>query len=132
MARHTLAHKEIGMIRIYLKPREKAVGVGSRFFGGRPLYRELVVQAKAAGIMNATAHHTHFGYSNRGKLEEEGYEVPNPDLTMCVELIAPRADLEEFCRTHGDMLKHKVIVYKHVEHWNLTGDVVKIDEVLRA
>jgi H+/Cl- antiporter ClcA/PII-like signaling protein len=118
MARHTLAHKEIGMIRIYLKPREKAVGVGSRFFGGRPLYRELVMQAKAAGIMNATAHHTHFGYSNRGKLEEEGYETPNPDLTMCVELIAPRADLEEFCRTHGEMLKRKVIVYKHVEHWD--------------
>ncbi|UPJ61674.1 DUF190 domain-containing protein [Bradyrhizobium sp. 192] len=132
MARHTLAHKEIGMIRIYLKPREKAVGVGRRFFGARPLYRELVMQAKAAGIMNATAHHTHFGYSNRGKLEEEGYEVPNPELTMCVELIAPRSDLEEFCRTHGDMLKRKVIVYKHVEHWNLTGDVVKIEEVLRA
>jgi H+/Cl- antiporter ClcA/PII-like signaling protein len=132
MARHTLAHKEIGMVRIYLKPKEKAVGAGSRFFGGRPLYRELVMLAKAAGIMNATAHHTHFGYSNRGKLEEEGYEVPNPDLTMCVELIAPRADLEEFCRTHGDMLKRKVIIYKHIEHWNLTGDVVKIDDVLRA
>jgi PII-like signaling protein len=132
MARHTLAHKDIGMIRIYLKPREKAVGAGRRFFGPRPLYRELVMQAKAAGIMNATAHHTHFGYSNRGKLEDEGFEVPNPDLTMCVELIAPRPDLEEFCRTHGDMLKHKVIVYKHVEHWNVTGDVVKIDDVLRA
>ncbi|MFX9181059.1 DUF190 domain-containing protein, partial [Acinetobacter baumannii] len=87
--------------RIYLKPREKAVGVGRRFLGARLLYRELVMQAKAAGIMNATAHHTHFGYSNRGKLEDEGYEVPNPDLTMCVELIAPRPDLEEFCRTHG-------------------------------
>ncbi len=132
MARHTLAHKDIGMIRIYLKPREKAVGVGRRFLGARLLYRELVMQAKAAGIMNATAHHTHFGYSNRGKLEDEGYEVPNPDLTMCVELIAPRPDLEEFCRTHGDMLKHKVIVYKHVEHWNVTGDVVKIEDVLRA
>lgn len=132
MARHTLAHKEIGMVRIYLKPREKAVGVGSRFFGGRPLYRELVIQAKAAGIMNATAHHTHFGYSNRGKLEDEGYEISNPDLTMCVELIAPRAELEDFCRTHGDMLKRKVIVYKHIEHWDLVGDVVKIDEALRA
>jgi H+/Cl- antiporter ClcA/PII-like signaling protein len=132
MARHTLAHKDIGMIRIYLKPREKAVGVGRRFLGARLLYRELVMQAKAAGIMNATAHHTHFGYSNRGKLEDEGYEVPNPDLTMCVELIAPRPDLEEFCRTHGELLKHKVIVYKHVEHWNVTGDVVKIEDVLRA
>jgi PII-like signaling protein len=112
-------------------PREKAVGVGNRF-GGRPLYRELVIRAKAAGIMNATAHHTHFGYSNRGKFEEEGYELPNPELTMCVELIAPRADLEEFCRTHGDMLKRKVIVYKHVEHWDLTGEVAKLEDVLGA
>jgi len=119
MTRHTLALKEIGMVRVYMKPREKTPGSGGRLFGGRPLYRELVMQAKAAGIMNAVAHHTHFGYSNGGKLQDEGVEIANPDLTMCVELIAPRDQLETFCRTHGDLLRAKVIIYKHVEHWDV-------------
>jgi len=131
MALHTLALKEIGMVRIYMKPREKAVGVSNRLFGGRPLYRELVVQAKAAGIMNATAHHTHFGYSNHGKLEDEGFELSNPDLTMCVELIATREELEQFCRTHGALLKRKVIVYKPIEHWEHVGDAVNTDDALK-
>jgi H+/Cl- antiporter ClcA/PII-like signaling protein len=129
---HTLSLKEIGLVRIYMKPRDKAAGRGSRIFGGRPLYRELVLQAKTAGIINATAHHTHFGYSNHGKLADEGYEISNPDLTMCVELIAPREKLEEFCRTHGDLLKRKVIIYKHIEHWDLVGEEVVAGEALKA
>ncbi|KZD22820.1 chloride channel protein [Tardiphaga robiniae] len=132
MARHTLALKEIGMVRICVKPREKAVDVGNRLFGGRPLYRELVMQAKAAGIMHATAHHTHFGYCNSGKLEDEGFEISNPDLTMCVELITPREELEHFCRTHGDLLKRKVIIYKHIEHWDLVGEDVTVHDALKA
>jgi H+/Cl- antiporter ClcA/PII-like signaling protein len=123
VTQHTLHSTEIGMVRIYMKPREKTPGTGS-WFGSRLLYRELVLQAKSAGIMNAVAHHTHFGYSNSGTLQDEGFEIPNPDLTMCVEMIAPRDELEEFCLTHGALLKHKVIVYKHLEQW----DVVHHDE----
>ncbi|WP_022721776.1 DUF190 domain-containing protein [Rhodopseudomonas sp. B29] len=132
MASHTLAQKEIGMIRIYMKPRDKAAASGKKFFGGaRPLYREIVIQAKTAGILNATAHHTHFGYSNNGKLQDDGAEIVNPDLTMCVELIAQREELEQFCRTHGDLLKTKVIVYKHLEHWHLSEGEVQASEVLK-
>jgi PII-like signaling protein len=131
MTSHKLSSREIGMIRIYLKPREKAVGKGGWFGGGKPLYRELVMQAKAAGIMNAVAHHTHFGYSNSGKLQDEGFEIPNPDLTMCVELIADRGQLEEFCRTHGSILTNKVIIYKHIEHWDVLGHEIATDEALK-
>ncbi|WP_421357935.1 DUF190 domain-containing protein [Agrobacterium rosae] len=119
MTSHKLSACETGMIRIYLKPREKAIIKSGWFGSGKPLYRELVMQAKAAGIMNAVAHHTHFGYSNSGKLQDEGFELSNPDLTMCVELIADREQLEEFCRTHGALLKDKVIIYKHIEHWDV-------------
>lgn len=107
------------------------VVVGNRLFRCRPLYRELVMRAKDAGIMNATARHTLFGYSNRGKLEDEGFELFNPDLTMCVELIAPREELEDFCRTHGDLLKRKVIVFKHIEHWDLVGKAATSDDALK-
>ena len=81
--------------------------------------------------MNATAHHTNFGYSNSGKLEDEGFELSNPDLTMCVELIAQREELEDFCRTHGDLLKRKVIIYKHIEHWDLVGEALTADDALK-
>ncbi|QND75493.1 voltage-gated chloride channel family protein [Tardiphaga robiniae] len=131
MASHTLAHKEIGMIWIYMKPRDKAPSSGKKFFGARPLYREMVIQAKTSSILNATAHHTHFGYSNNGKLQEEGAEIVNPDLTMCVELIAPRQELEDFCRTHGGLLKGKVIVYKHLEHWHLAEGEVLASDILK-
>ncbi len=131
VTQHTLHSKEIGMVRIYMKPREKTPGKGG-WFGSKPLYRELVLQAKAAGIMNAVAHHTHFGYSNSGKLQDEGFEIPNPDLTMCVELIAARDKLEDFCRTHGAFLKNKMIVYKHLEHWDVLGHEIAAEEALQT
>ncbi|MFT4161030.1 DUF190 domain-containing protein [Shinella sp.] len=131
MTSHKLSSREVGMVRIYMKPREKAVGQGTWFGGGRPLYRELVMQARASGIMNAVAHHTHFGYSNSGKLQDEGFEIPNPDLTMCVELIADRGQLEHFCRTHGTLLKNKVIIYKHIEHWDVLGHEIATEEALK-
>lgn len=95
MTSHKLCSREVGMVSIYMKPRKKSVGTGGRFGGGKPLYRKLVMQAKAAGIMNAVAHHTRFGYLNSGKLQDGDFEIPNPNLTMCVELIGDRELLEE-------------------------------------
>jgi H+/Cl- antiporter ClcA/PII-like signaling protein len=116
---HHVTPSEIGMIRIYLKPSDKAPRAKRGFWSGRPLYRELVTQAKADGVMNAVAHHTHYGFSNHGPVRENGAELSDPHLTMCVELIGQRAQLEGFCRRHGDMLGDKVIVYKHLEHWSV-------------
>ncbi|TCU11660.1 DUF190 domain-containing protein [Rhizobium laguerreae] len=128
MNSHKLSSRDVGMVRIYMKAREKAVGKAAWFGGGKPLYRELVMQAKASGIMNAVAHHTHFGYSNSGKLQDEGFEISNPDLTMCVELIADRDELEHFCRSHGALLKNKVIIYKHIEHWDVLDHSLTTEE----
>lgn len=117
---HSVTHTEIGMIRIYMKPADKAVKPASRSrWGAKPLYRMLIAQAKVDGIMNAVAHHTHYGYSNHGPVRENGAEVADPHLTMCVELIGQREELERFCRRHGDLLTSKVIVYKHLEHWTV-------------
>jgi len=129
MSRHQLVTKEIGMIRIYLQPREKTPGSG--WFNAKPLYRELVLQAKAAGIMNAVAHNTHFGYSSHGKVQDEGLEIPNPELTMWVELIGARDQLEAFCRTHGTLLQRKVMVYKHLERWDVVGHDLAAEDALK-
>lgn len=132
MTAHTLSSREVGMVRIYMKPREKASGTGGWFSGAKPLYRELVMQAKASGIMNAVAHHTHFGYSNSDRLQDEGFEIPNPNLTMCVELIADREQLEAFCRAHGARLENKIIIYKQIEHWDVSGRESAVEEALTA
>ena len=116
---HKVAPSEIGMIRIYMKPSDKATDGSRSFWTRKPLYRQLVVQAKRDGIMNAVAHHTHYGFSNHGPVMEDGAELSNPHLTMCVELIGQRHELERFCEAHGDLLAGKVIVYKHLEHWSI-------------
>lgn len=117
---HDVSPTEIGMVRIYVKPGDKIGRAGARtLWTAKPLYRELVSQAKADGIMNAVAHHTHYGYSNHGPVRENGAEVSDPHLTMCVELIGHREQLETFCRRHGELLSDKVIVYKHLEHWSI-------------
>ncbi len=87
-------------------------------------------QAKAAGIIKAVAHHTTFGYSNHGKMQSEGVEIQNPNLTMCVELIAPKQDLETFCRTHGELLCRKVVIYKHIEQWEVLGEEIAAQDAL--
>ncbi len=119
---HKVVPREIGMISIYLKPSDKRRQPGLRgLLSARPVYRHLIDAAKKDGIMNAHAHHTHYGYSNHGKVRASDPELGNPELTMCVELIAAKEQLELFCRTHGDLLKDKVIIYKHIEHWDIHG-----------
>lgn len=108
------------MIRIYVKPSERLKKTGLRsFLSHRPLYRELVLAAKKFGIVNAVAHHTHYGYSNNGKVQAAIAEIGNPELTICVELIGERIQLETFCRQQGEALEDKVIVYKHLERWHV-------------
>jgi len=127
--RHKVKSREIGMIRIYLKPgdRRPTRGLKARL-ASRPLYKELIETAKEDGIINAVAHHTHYGYSNHGDVEATNPETGNPALTMCVELVGPEAQLETFCRKHGDMLKNKVIIYKHIEHWEVHAHDIAITD----
>jgi H+/Cl- antiporter ClcA/PII-like signaling protein len=123
---HKVFPSEIGMIRIYLKASDKRPQPGLRgFLSSRPLYRELIDAAKKGDLMNAHAHHTHYGFSNRDKARAHDPEMGNPELTMCVELIAFKDQLELFCRTHGDLLKDKVIIHEHIERWDIRGQEVE-------
>mgnify|MGYP002775300981 CR=1 FL=1 len=124
---HAVTSREIGLVRIYLKPNDRSPQATKSWWNQTPLYRELVKAAKADGIMNATAHHTHFGYANHGSVHAEGAELANPELTMYVELICARPKLEQFCAKHAALLAKKVIVYKHLEHWTLAPHVVDSD-----
>jgi PII-like signaling protein len=129
MKDHHIVTREIGKIRIYLTPRDRTppTGFWDRF-NAKPVYREIIKAAKTDGLSNAAAFMTHFGFSNGGKVQTEGAELPNPNLTICVELIDHKDKLEEFCRKHGALLKGKTVVYKHVEHWDIrSGELVERD-----
>lgn len=117
--RHKVASREIGQVRIYMTPRERRKAAGLKGMFGKPLYQEIIDAAKVDGILNAVAHHTHYGYSGNGKIQANNRELPNTALSLCVELIADRDHLERFCRRHGDLLAGRVIVYKHMEHWDI-------------
>lgn len=119
--RFTIQHREVGMLRIFMKPSDR-IGQRSirKLWGAKPLYRELIRAAKADGIINAVAQHTHYGFSNHGPIRENGSEVGDPHLTICVELVGERDQLDMFCRCHGDLLGDKVIVYHELEHWTVT------------
>ncbi|MGA9659966.1 MAG: DUF190 domain-containing protein [Asticcacaulis sp.] len=122
MMSSVLTRLEAGMLRIYLKPNDLAPGKPTGIFRQRSLlYHQLVLAAKASGITNAHAHHTHFGYSNHGNIQQEIGDMPNPHLTLCVELICDRDKLESFCEHYANLLEGKVIVYKPLERWIVTA-----------
>ena len=127
--RHKIDSKEIGQVRIYMAPNErrKAKNFKDRL-KIKPLFQEIINAAKADGILNATAHHTHYGYSGNGPVIANITEVSDQLLNLCVELIGPRDQLEVFCRHHGELLKGKVIVYKHMEHWELNHNDIEVTE----
>lgn len=116
--RHRIHSDEIGVVRIYMRPREKRNKQGFKAFFGRPLYQEIIDAAKKDGIVNAVAHHTHYGYTKKGRIEADNRsEYPNTNINIFIELIDQREKLETFCRRHAEFLEGRVVVYKHVEHW---------------
>jgi len=118
--KHEISSREMGKIRIYLTPRERTEAVG--FWGtlnAKPLYRAIINAAKKDGLRNAAAFMSHYGFSDHGEVHAHDVETTNPNLTLCVEIIDHKDKLEEFCRNHGDLLKDKTVVYKHVEHWEI-------------
>ena len=130
--RHQVTSREIGQVRIYMTPGERCKGSGNGqkklLSGNPPLYKEIIRAAKACGLLNATAHHTHYGFSGQGKLQADNMELANPDQNLCVELIGPRAQLEQFCRRHGELLADKVVIYKHMEHWEIRARGLHADQ----
>ncbi|MCC7420055.1 MAG: DUF190 domain-containing protein [Planctomycetaceae bacterium] len=126
---HHVGSREIGQLRIYLPQGETGDGMGFLGMFAKPLHRDLVDLAKAAGVMNATSHATHYGDSNHGRVQEDGVAVPNPHLGVCVELIDHREKLELFSRTHADLLRGRVMIYKRLERWELHENALDVSDV---
>lgn len=120
MKKPEIIEKSLGKMQIYLKPKDKIKKAG--FMGllnPKQLYRELVKYAKEDDLMNASVYQTHSGYSLHGKISTAHIELPNSDLTLCLELIDEKQKLEAFCQKHAELLTGKMIVFKAVEFWEI-------------
>ncbi|WP_157940878.1 hypothetical protein [Agrobacterium bohemicum] len=51
------------------------------------------------------------------------------DGAYYIELIAAR---DKFCRTHGALLKNKMIAHGHLEHWDVLGHEVAAASALQT
>ena len=121
MNKEVIIEKPFGKLQIYVKPKEKIKPTGLiHSLRSRQLFRELVKYAKEDQLMNASVYQTHHGYSMHGKISQAHVELPNEDLSVCIELIDQKGKLEDFCRKHAALLKGKMIVFKSVEFWEIT------------
>lgn len=115
-------HHEIGSLRIFFatgekRPRKK--GLRNFLRGRRPMYMELIQEAKKQHLLQGTAHNTYYGFSGKGAVQAEMSEIPNPHMNMCVELIGPKEALEQFCRDHAELLNGKLMFYTRLDTWRL-------------
>ncbi len=120
--RHHVTSREVDQVRIDMTPGERGASNGGRLkrlLSSTPLDIEIIKAARQDGLMSATAHHTHYGFSGTGAIHADGAEVSNPALAMVVEITGNREQLEQFCRKHAELLQDKVLIYKHLEHWGL-------------
>lgn len=116
---------EVGTVRIFLavgekRPRKKGLRNFLRYLcGRRPIYMEIVDEAKKQGLLQGTAHNTYYGFSGGGAVQAEMSELPNPSMSMCVELIGPKEALDQFCRQHSELLEGKAMFYARLDAWRL-------------
>ena len=115
-----IIERAMGKLQIFIKPKDK-IKSESLMERLRPkqVYRELVKNAKADGLMNASVYQTLSGFSADDKIRVAHPELDNLDLAMCVELIDEKPKLEEFCKNNAALLKGRMIVYKAVEFWDI-------------
>ena len=112
--------REIGHLCIYLARKDRMPSLGwLKFLPRRSLAQHIIDMAKLDGILNATSHSTHYGFTGRGDIETIQPDHANGRLVMFVELVAERERLEKFACTYKTLLKGKVMVYKHVEQWTV-------------
>lgn len=99
-------------LRIYLK---RGNNRPARSWWGRvfekPLSTHLIQAALKAGIIHAAVNLGHMGFSKGAKtMAHEVSELPMHTLPVCVELLAPKRQLEQFIRQEVHHLKETTMV----------------------
>ncbi len=115
-----ISANEIGHLCIYLTRNDRLPAKGwQSLLPRRSLAQHIIGLAKRDGILNATFHNIHYGFTGRGDIETIQPDHGNGRLATFVELVAERERLEKFVCTHESLLKDRVVVYKHLEQWTV-------------
>ena len=118
--RHRVVSREIGQVRIYMTPRERRHKTGLKGFMSKiPFYQRLSVPPRPMASLTPRPTTPITVTPATAVSSPTARRYRNQNLNLCVELIDQRDKLETFCRKHGDLLQGRVIVYKHMEHWDL-------------
>lgn len=109
---------KMGKLRIYMTKGEavKSKGLLRKMFP-KSKYLKIIQEAQASGIMNAHVFHTHAAVQKGGKMAQHSVEGDTSGLTVCVELVDNKNKLEQFFKTHQELLKENTVIYKEVEFW---------------
>ncbi len=112
---------KMGKLRIYMTTGEaiKSKNLLRKMFP-KSKYLKIMQEAKASSIMNAHVFHTHAAVQKGGKLSHDSVEGDTSGLTVCVELVDDKAKLQQFFKTHREILKENTVIYKEVEFWEYT------------
>jgi H+/Cl- antiporter ClcA/PII-like signaling protein len=111
--------QKLGLVRIYMRYQDRLAGGTwyQRTFG-KPLFQELIDQAREVGLMSATAKATHYGFSNYGATTTTFHpETGFHDVNIYVEMVSPREKLEAFLQAVAPRVSGRVILFDEVEHW---------------
>lgn len=109
---------KMGKLRIYMATGEiiQSKSLLRKMFP-KTKYLKIMQEAKASDIMNAHVFHTHAAVQKGGKMAHHSVEGDTSGLTVCVELVDEKEKLQQFFKTHKDILKGNTVIYKEVEFW---------------
>jgi len=126
-----ISSNEIGHLCIYLTTKDRMPPTKGwlSFLPRRSLAQHIINLAKRNGILNATSHSTHYGFTGGGEIETIQPDHGNGRLSMFVELVGEREKLEKFVCIHETLLKDKIIVYKHLEQWTVRNHATEAREL---
>lgn len=109
---------KIGKLRIYLKTGEaiKSKTLLRKIFP-QSKYRQIMQEAKNSHIMNAHVFHTLAAVQKGGDMAHHFIEGDTSGLTVCVELVDNKEKLQNFFKTHKELIIENTVIYKEVEFW---------------
>lgn len=110
MSTHTF--NSISALRIYMKNGDNRTAPNwwGRLFE-KPLSTHLVRSALRAGIVHAAVNLGHIGFANNAKsVSYDHSEIPLNTMPVCVELLAPKRQLEQFIREQAKHLATTTLV----------------------
>lgn len=118
----TIQTEPAGILRIFMtsasRVHNRELKPLARLFQRRPLYRDIVHAARAAGFTCSNAHFSHYGFWRGGEIQQTLGEIPNTLLSVYVDILGNHEDLRAFCLSHESLLKDTSLYFKPAESWH--------------